>query len=205
MIDAIFRPIQEWPAKETPSWKRQKSRFSVVYSRTLEDLERELLAVKAKNIVIQLDLRLDQIRNDGWPRSGARPSTPRVILTFQRGDEVISMPCDTFQTHEQNLRAIDMTLHALRMVDQYGVSQHGQQYKGFARLEAPAEVNKHDLAVRFIASWAEVRNEDVKSDLEGSYKMAARRLHPDHGGSHDLFIQLQAHYRLLRNGAADGR
>lgn len=198
MLNAIFRPIQQWPGKPTPSYSRKRSRFKASYAKTLEDLERELNAIRARNIVIQLDLTPDQIRNDGWPRSSARPGSPRVILTFQKGSEVISMPCDTFLSWEQNLRAITLTLNGLRMIDQYGVSQHGEQYKGFARLEAPAQESKRDLAIRFIATWAQVRNEDVLKDLDGAYRIAARRVHPDTGGSHDLFVQLQQHYQFLR-------
>ena len=202
MLNAIFKPIIDWPTKKTPSHARGRSRFKVTYAKNLEDLERELAAITARSVVIQLYLESKDIRNDGWPRSSARTFDPGVILTFQKGQDVVSMPCDTYQTWEQNLRAITLTLHALRMVSDYGVSAHGEQYKGFTCLEAPKQESKRDLAVRFIATWADVRNEDVIHDLDGSYRLAARRLHPDSGGNHDMFVQLQEHYKHVKAMAA---
>jgi hypothetical protein len=139
MLNAVFRPVDKWPGEQTPSWKRQRSRFRASYARTLDGLERELNAIQAKDIVIQCFLELRDIRNDGWPRSSARPKQPGVIVTFSQGKDAISMPCDTFEDWEQNLRAIALTLHSLRMVSQYGVSKHNEQYQGFKRLEVPSK------------------------------------------------------------------
>lgn len=198
MLNAKFKPILAWPGKPTASYSRKNARFSVSYNRTLSDLEAELNKIYAKNIIVQLYIRRDEIRNDGWPRATARPSGPGVILTFQRGNQVVSMPCDTFKTWEQNLRAISLTLHLLRMIDQYNVGSNGQQYSGFAQIEPPAQVNQRDVAVHFVAKWAGVSNQDVINDLDGACRLAARKLHPDAGGSHELFIELQKHQGILR-------
>src|SRR5271166_2344051 len=104
MLNAIFRPIETWPKK--PTAKRKAARFSAPYAKTLDDLERELNAIRARNVVIQGYWQRDQIRNDGWPRSNQSPKSPGIILTFSRDKQTISMPCDTFLHWQQNLRAI---------------------------------------------------------------------------------------------------
>ena len=163
MLNAVFRPVEAWPGQQTPSHKRKRSRFKASYVTTLDDLEREFAAIRAKDVVIQCYLDRDDIRNDGWPRSKARPKQPGVIVTFLQGKDVISMPCDTFLDWEQNVRAIALTLHALRMVSQYGVTKHNEQYTGFKRIEAPKPALQMTVeeAAQFIASQAVPENSYV--------------------------------------------
>jgi hypothetical protein len=204
MFNAIFRPVEKWVGEETPPSKRKRSRFAAKYGTTLDDLERELEAIKATDVVIQCYLERKDIRNDGWPRSSARPSKPGVIVTFQQGEDSISMPCDTFLDWEQNLRAIALTLHALRMVGQYGVTKHNEQYAGFKRLEAPSKQSEREWAAKFLTdlsglfvSFANATPETI----DAAYKLAARRVHPDAGGSHDEFVRMQKAVRILRGEA----
>ena len=204
MLNAVFRPVEQWPGQQTRSYQRKRARFRASYATTLDDLERESNAIQTKDIVIQCYLDRKDIRNDGWPRSSARPNQPGVIVTFSQGKDAISMPCDTFEDWEQNLRAIALTLHALRMVSQYGVTKHNEQYQGFKRLEAPSMPSSWDVATQFLARYAGVRVEDVRNDLDAAYRLAARKLHPDSGGSHDIFVQLQGHYRALKGSMPGG-
>ncbi|MGA8594471.1 MAG: J domain-containing protein [Bryobacteraceae bacterium] len=206
MLNAVFRPVEAWPGQQTPSHKRQRSRFKAAYSKTLDDLERELAAIRAKDVVIQCYLDRDDIRNDGWPRSKARPKQPGVIVTFLQGKDVISMPCDTFLDWEQNVRAIALTLHALRMINQYGVTKRDEQYQGFKRIEAPkpmAQMTIEDAAelVSSIAGVQPARNliYGGRETFEEIYRLAARKSHPDlNGGSHEMFVRLQQAAELLR-------
>jgi hypothetical protein len=200
MLNAIFRPAEQWPGK-AKTYGRRRAPFRATYPKTLDLLEAELNHLRAKDIVIQAYFRREDIRNDGWPRSSARPSQPGVILRFDANKESYSYPCDTFDAWEDNLRAIALSLQALRAVDRYGVTRGREQYQGFKRLGAPATLNPWDVAVQFIASRAGVRVDDVRNDLDGAYRLAARKLHPDQGGSHELFVQLQNHYRTLKMAA----
>ena len=206
MLNAVFRPVEAWPGKQTPIYQRKRSRFKASYATTLDDLERELNAIQAKDIVIQCYLDLRDIRNDGWPRSSARPKQPGVIVTFSQAKDAISMPCDTFEDWEQNLRAIALTLHALRMVSQYGVTKHNEQYQGFKRLEAPktaTQMTVEDAAdlISSIAGIQPARNliYGGRDTFEEIYRLAARKSHPDaNGGSHEMFVRLQQAAELLR-------
>src|ERR1051326_4226362 len=138
-----FKPIVKWP--RVPENNRVRSQFSAKYSDTLELLESELRHLRARNpVLIQTYMRESDIRIDGLPRADARmPDNPGVIITFEKwfangtfhdkGQALgfvkpVSVPCDRFLDWKDNLRAIALSLEALRRVDRYGVTQMGEQY-----------------------------------------------------------------------------
>jgi hypothetical protein len=195
MLEARFRPIDKWPGIPTPSYHRKRSTFSAGYQKTLNELEGELNKLRAKNIVIQIALDLSDIRNDGWPRSSARPKSPGVIVSCETTKGPLSFPCDRFTVWEDNLRAIAKSLEALRTVDRYGVTRNNEQYKGWTQL--PADPNGSMLineAAEFLSSHSGFEVSAITAE-EGlflaAYREAARKLHPDAGGSHDAFVRLQ--------------
>lgn len=77
MIDARFRPLPKWNRKPDLRWRQ--AQFKTPYNRTLDLLESELRHLKAKNIVIEAGYRLDQIRNDGWPRGGTSQNAALIL------------------------------------------------------------------------------------------------------------------------------
>jgi hypothetical protein len=81
MIEARFKPISKWPKKPTPQDDR-KNRFRADWRSLLDGLEFELRKLGAKNIIIEAFIPADQIRNDGWPYTNARPTQPGIILKF---------------------------------------------------------------------------------------------------------------------------
>ena len=200
MINAVFRPLEQWPNKPTPPHQRKNGNsFRATQSRRLDLLERELNHLGARDIVVQAYFDREDIRNDGWPRSSARTRAPSVIVSFSnKAKESFSYPCDTYQRWEDNLYAIALSLEALRAVDRYGVTKGGQQYQGFKRLEAPSVIDARVLAESFICTHAGVSLVDLRADLGGAYKAAAVKLHPDKVGHDELFKQLQEHLRVLR-------
>lgn len=192
MIDCRFVPVAAWPKSPTPSYRRKKSPFDVKYSKLLDDLERELKHLAATNIVIQAYFDRADIRNDGWPRSSARPSGPGMIVSFtKRGGQEISFPCDTYLNYESNLRAISLTLTALRSIDRYGVTQHAEQYKGWSKLPPAPEKMTAETASSFLYLNSGIRPTD-SSTFRSAYREAARKLHPDNQetGSHGQFTML---------------
>lgn len=150
------RPIVAFPVPETPAAMRRRAQFKTAsravdngaggttwiagrptpIGRTLEELKKELGYLEARDVVLQLDLRERDLRNDGWPRSDARPATPRVVLAFQSKHGPLQYPCDTFDRWEDNVRAIRLALEALRAVDRYGVTKRGEQFQGWKALPA---------------------------------------------------------------------
>jgi hypothetical protein len=202
-LDATFRPIDAWPGEQTRS--RRRSRFDTPWSATLELLKRELRELGAKNIVIQMALDEDQIRRDGYPRAHATPTHPGIILAFESRHGPLKYPCDTFTRWEDNLRAIALALEALRKVDRYGVTRRGEQYRGWAKLP-PAGATTATFTAESAAAFmaAACGNGGTASAILGSalvagdaYRKAAKRLHPDAGGTDREFQLLGIAKQIL--------
>lgn len=204
MIDARFVPIDTWPGTKTDSWKRKASLFKAAYSKTLDLLEGELKKIAAKDILIQTWLQREQIRNDGWPKSNAaKPKEPGVILTFVRAGKTVSMPCDKYRDWEDNLGAIALSLQALRAVDRYGVTQSGEQYRGWESLPPPStSVEMTDeIAEEIISRWSSVPKEWIRKDpvqAATAIREAIKRTHPDKGGRAEDFLSVQKAANAMR-------
>lgn len=208
MIQLRFVPIESWPGEKTKYPK--SSPFRSRYLTTLDDLETELNHLRAKEIVLQAAIDWSDIRNDGWPKSNAAFQHAGVILTFETKDGPLSFPCDAYDDWQANLRAIALSLEALRAVNRYGVTRRSEQYQGWKRIAPPSDApfyTKEDAA-RFIAfsavglSASDSVTQTVLCDLGGQrqvyYRRAAAKLHPDNpAGSHDQFVKLQAALALL--------
>lgn len=209
MLNAIFRPLDKWPGKPTPPHSRRNSPFDSTYVQTLDLLERELNYLNAQNIVVQAEVELGQVRNDGWLKSNAVVRGPAVILSFTRArnHEEYSYPCDRFTNWQANLRAIALSLEALRKVDRYGVTSGGEQYQGFKRLAAPDPASERNAALDVLtqlSSWS-LGGAPTPDEIDAAYRMAVKRVHPDvASGSAELFSKLQAAMTILRPKVTGG-
>lgn len=146
--------------------------FSAPTRRTVELLTDELRHLGARGIVLELDLRERDIRNDGFPRADARPSSPAVVLSFTCKHGPLRYATGEFDTWQQNLRAIGLGLNALRAVDRYGISKRGEQYRGYKALPPSSDDPADNIATV----------EQARTFLDqhgGSFEAAAKRLHPD--------------------------
>lgn len=180
MIDVRFRPIALWPHDSTPEHaRRSRWTFRASWSDTLEMLDRELRLLDARDIVIGCGLREQDIRLDGWPRSGARdPAHPGVELSFDTPHGRLVYATDVCERWEHNVRAIGLGLEALRAVDRHGITRRGQQYAGFKAL--PAGDGPSAARGRVII------------EREGGIRQALMATHPDHGGDPAEFADVQA-------------
>ena len=214
----------EFPARTKG---RRGSTFSVSWSQALGQLENELVHLGAKNIVIQVALNEDDIRLDGWPKAGARPSHPGVIVSFQSKHGSLRYFCDEYDEgqrygkrnlvgYQANLRAIGLGLAALRAVDRYGFTKRGEQYTGFkalgtgdglaTRQEAEVILRKMVMSVPCIDRGCLIEGEHRirprkhlghPRDVAHAAELALWLAHPDHGGSTEQFEQVQRARRVL--------
>ncbi len=136
-FDAIYVAMTLFPRTMTPAYKRIRSRFDESRTAVADLLERELLHLRAKDVVIQLDCKPSEIRQDGQLRAGTKPSSPAVVVQFTSVNKLMSFACDQYDSWLANIKAIAKTLEALRAVDRYGATQGGEQYTGFQALPAP--------------------------------------------------------------------
>lgn len=206
-----FRPFTTWPRQSTAD--RYDGQFRAGYQDTINLLEKEIGNLGGRNVAIQTAHEPSQIRQDGLPFSSARvPWHPGVIVSFDSRHGPLSFMCDHFHDWKKNLRGIAMTLERLRLADLYGVTKHGEQYRGWQAIPAKRADGfaSADEAARWMASIAHAEFPDglpasqIAHNLlanpltaGGVYRAAARRLHPDTGGSHEQFTKLQDAKRLL--------
>lgn len=206
-----FRPIDKWPGEKTA--KRRNSQFKADWKSTLDLLKQELRYLNAGRVVIMVDMPENMIRNDGWPRADAKPNGPGVILSFESKHGPLKYPCDTYTDYKSNLRAIALSLEALRAVDRYGVTRRAEQYTGWKAIDAPRTnmAMTAEQAAEFLNRMSMSHNGSSEASVkyttpllmaekeyvDNAYRMAAKNCHPDTGGNHEDFTRLQEAKRVL--------
>lgn len=98
---------------------------------------------------------------------------------------------------QANARAIALGLNALRAVDRYGITRTGEQYRGWAQIEAaPGPITTIEAALVLARAAGDGHTaERILADpqaLASAYRAAARNTHPDHGGDRTRFEQVTA-------------
>lgn len=189
-MDVRFRTLDRWPIESTPSYKRRgRSTFRMAWGDTLALLETELGHLKASDIVIEVGLRPDDIRIDGWPRANAaEPSHPGVVISFASKHGPLRYLTDTHAWWHHNVHAIALSLQALRAVDRYGVTHRAEQYKGWAALPAGTD----SASAILFAAVGEQPRQLANGEAKELYRRAAKATHPDHGGDAARFREVQA-------------
>lgn len=184
-----FRPLVAWTDPETKY--RQWHRFSATWSSTLALLDRETTHLGAELVVVQIDATEAEVRRDGMPHGDTKVGHPGVVVSFESRFGPLRYAADTYRAPapawQANVRAIALSLEALRAVDRWGVTHRGEQYQGWTAIEAPKPT---------FAGWHEAASwmreyaiselhilQGAGDDWNALYRAMARRMHPDQGGS----------------------
>lgn len=195
------RPLSDrtWLRPET---RRVRSPFDAPWSSTVELLDREVNRLHGRDVVIEIDVREQDIRLDGMLHATARAESPAVVVAFETRDHgPMLYRADRYTwgngggplAWQANVRAVALTLHALRAVDRYGATETGQQYAGFKALPAgramPSSHMTRDEALGVFGVWGRAASdlppvpaEHVNTDpdvLRGMHRAARRAAHPD--------------------------
>lgn len=179
-----IRPLGVWTQPRTTV--RPSCRFRAPWTATLDLLERETDMLGARLVVLQVDVTDAEIRRDGMLRANTRIVFPGVKVSFDSMHGSMTYATDRYDEWKDNVRAIALSLEALRAVNRYGVTGSGEQYRGFVAIEAKAAGVPLDLA-------------EAKAliDSYGDVKAALLATHPDRGGNVDDFHRVQEARRVL--------
>jgi hypothetical protein len=180
-----------WPVGKprTPRHKIEKSRFDP-YGRAAEvtNVREELQRLGARNIIVSTNVRL---RRDGLPYSADRaPDDQGVAVYFDYAGGQKCFACDRWKTIEENLRAIFKSIEAIRGLERWGSKSFvDAAFTGFSALPAPGQHSKRH--------WRQVLGvgptEPVSTTVVNAYyRDAARRAHPDMGGSTAAMAEVNA-------------
>jgi hypothetical protein len=195
-----MRPIDQWPGVFTA--ERRISPFQASFTDTLQLLEKELRLLHPKDrqyppSVLQVAIPESKFRLDGMPYASATPDHPGVIVSIEpRNKPAMSLPCDTFTHWHSNLRAIALTLEALRKIDRYGVTKNGQQYRGWQAIEQKGShpAWSAEEAEQFLRGLVRIEGKglDHLDTLPQVYRRVKGQTHPDrNGGDQTLWDKVQ--------------
>lgn len=219
-----YRPIDEWPDPAGLSKSREESRFEATWTATLRLLEREVESLGGDEIVLQIAGTARDMRLDGGLRADAKPTHPGVIVSFESRHGPLRYYTDHFESSsysnvsrflpgwQANVRAIALGLESLRRVDRYGIAHRGEQYTGWAQLGAgtpvgpPAPMTLDEAARILLVGCDMTASTSAVHEVLGGYdsgfvaslyRLAARRHHPDAGGSAETFRKITEARDLL--------
>jgi hypothetical protein len=199
------------------------SPFRTNWADTLQLLDRELTALKAAEIVIEVDVAGEgQIRLDGMLRSDAKVLSPAVRIAFDSRHGPLTYATDRYTSRyyndpedwKQNVRAIALGLEALRKVDRYGITKRGEQYAGWkqigigpialgaglsreqaiATIAKAAQMSRPGADLRMVSAMVTGEDESVAQAV----RWAKAGAHPDrNGGDRALWDQVEQAARVL--------
>lgn len=178
-----------WPPgrPRTPPAQRRNAKFdrSRSFGATLSGMLSELERFGAMNVVLSTNLKP---RFEGMPR-GAEPTDPGVAVYFAREQRTYCIATDVYARVDENLRAIALTVEAMRAIERHGAGQMVEAaLTGFRALPASASSME--------PYWWQVLNVDVLCPLEtaqAAYRQLAAQTHPDkQGGDRERFERVQA-------------
>jgi hypothetical protein len=158
-------------------------RKTIGFNDVIERLLRELGLLKASHFVISTN---QPVRNDGMPFAQERRiDDPGAAVYFLRAGRQLCVPCDRYLTIADNLRAIALSIEAMRSLERHGgMAMMDRAFSGFAQLAAanvPAKPRRPWREVFGLAESLPVTPEIV----EAMFKALSRSRHPDMAGGND--------------------
>lgn len=198
-----IRPDQRypltWPAgwPRTPAWRRGPSSFKATTDKAYREMVAELERLGARNVIISSNLKL---RQDGMPYANQpRHNDEGIAVYFVRKGKDYVLACDKFAKREDNLRAITLTIGAIRGIERWGSSDLMERaFTGFAQLAAPVDVRQ----------WWEVLGVSADAPawaVEAAYRRLRSSSHPDRdGGSAAEFNAVQVAWEQFGRERGNG-
>lgn len=197
-----IEPLTDFTIFTTPAAKRRPNRFRATYTDTLELLNKEVEHLGGQEVVVEVACTPGDLRRDGMLRSHATVTHPGVRISFDSRHGPLTYATDAFAGRyykdppdwQINLRAIALSLTALRRVDDYGVVKRGEQYAGFKALPVgramPSSHMTRDEAISLLHDVAGLGGR--VTDLSIPWRKARAAAHPDRrGGDRTLWDQVE--------------
>jgi len=177
-----------WPAgwERTPSYRRETGAFKMPLGRARDGLLAEIGRMGGRRIVMSSNM---QLRRDGLPyaQQGAIDDKG-IAVYFERKGKPMCFACDRYTSLEANMRAIELTIAALRGITRWGASDMLERaFTGFTALPG-AGGSEHWSDVLGLAATA------GRDEIESAYRRLRSQHHPDRGGDAEQFHRITKAY-----------
>lgn len=176
-----IRPLGPWTGPVTTD-RKTGAQFRADWDSTVRLLRAEAELLAATYVVVEVDASPVDIRRDGMLRARARVGFAGVKVALDSAYGPLTYATDAYEDWRANVRAIALSMTALRAVDRYGVSTRGEQYRGWAAIDSGAAVKR--AAEDLLAGY-------------GGLAAALKATHPDHGGDFASFQAVMEARRVL--------
>jgi hypothetical protein len=163
-----------WPigVPRTPASSRTRAKFKVHFSRARSDLIDELARLGAHGTCFSSNVPR---RADGTPYAEDRLLVdPGVAVYFTRHDQEMAIACDRYTLVKDNLRAVGLTIEAIRAIERNGSSHLMEQaFRGFLALPPATVLDPAWWTVLGVDEFAPL------AQVEAAYLELAQQHHPD--------------------------
>lgn len=177
-------PLQ-WPTGFERTRYPERARFGARFAPARDGVLHELRRLGATNVVISTNV---PTRRDGLPYADMRqPDDPGVAVYFHYRRTPTVIPIDRWDRVEDNLRACQKAIDAIRGLDRWGAKMMvDAAFKGFAALPESTTAWWNVLGVH---------RDATRAQIDAAYRRQLKIHHPDVGGSREAFDAVQQAYR----------
>jgi hypothetical protein len=154
----------------------------------------ELERLGARNVVITTDL---PTRRDGMPYADSRAADVGVAVWFamlENGHTVERVfACDKWRTHAENMRAIALSIEAMRGLERWGAADViNRAFAGFAGLPPGVPLGPVKRPWRDVLGVEDsnLSGTELLTVVKYAYRDLIKKAHPDAGGSHELAAEI---------------
>ena len=157
--------------------------FTPSFAKARDELMRELDRLGARRPILSTNI---PVRIDGLPYANMRePADPGVAVYFEHKGKPMCFACDQYRTARENVRAIGLTIAAIRAIERYGSSDMMERaFRGFTAL--PEHAGQHWREVFEIPHDAKPTHDDI----DKHFRALAHVYHPDKGGTMEEWQRL---------------
>jgi hypothetical protein len=167
-----------WPPGRPRLHGKEKPLFKVTLGRSVQDVQREVRLLGGTGLIMSTN---QQLRKDGAPFARGTVYDVGIAVYFTYKKKQVCFACDRWWSLEGNMRAISLTIMALRGIERWGTGDMVEQaFTGFAQLPAPEQ----PWQVLGVSSHAS--NEEI----ETAYRRLAAEHHPDRGGDEQTMMRI---------------
>jgi hypothetical protein len=181
-----------WPEgrPRTARHSRENAKFNASFARARDDVVKEIGMLRGRytrvdDIIVSTNIAL---RRDGLPLAGQRqPEDTGVAVYFDHKKRQVCFACDRWIKIEDNMRAIALTIGAIRGIARWGTGDMMEAaFRGFTALPSPGQTGPRP--------WHEVLAVAPNTPIEAvqrAYQSLRSIHHPDKGGNASMFDAVQ--------------